>query len=374
MLLLRIVSCLLVCGLISCGGSGGGTPATVTPVEAARSFKMGFTPWLYDATTTAQDTTYSRLNTHGDMLKHHLMGGVPWQEAFDQTPYHVNFEGEISGRLSRTSADVDVFLAIDSLNSARDALTLYWGESQNMPLTGAWVNRSWSSPEVITAYINFASDMIDRFQPTHFEYATEISELILNNPAGYTDFLIFAQAVYSQLKVRYPNVKLMVSVALKSPASNEMQLIKASMPSIIPYTDVLGISVYPYAFFIHQDKGDPANLPADWLTQSTQISAGKPLAISETGWIAEDLDISTFGYSENSSEANQTAYLNLVLQNAQDMNMDFLIWWTVTDFDALWNGILGQDPVAKIWKDIGLYDENQRARSGLQVWDSWLAR
>jgi len=30
--------------------------------------------------------------------------------------------------------------------------------------------------------------------------------------------------------------------------------------------------------------------------------------------------------------------------------------------------------VAKIWKDIGLYDENQNMRAALQTWDGWLNR
>ncbi len=360
--------------IVVISGCSSGSSTNSEPAESGRSFKMGFTPWLYAASVDAQQTTYNRLNAQGDMIKHHFMGGVPWQEAFDKTPYRENLQGEIAGRLARTGSSVDVFLAIDSLNSARDGLTLYWGDTQNMPLSGEWANRSWSSPEVITAYINFASDLIDRFQPTHFEYATEISELILNKPEVFADYLVFSETIYTALSQSYPDLKLITSVAMKSPASNEMQMIKGSMVDIMPFTDVLGISIYPYAFFAHADKGDPENLPANWLTQASQIANGKPMAISESGWIAEDLDIKakTYTVSETSDTTKQAAYASLLLESANDLDMEFVIWWAVTDYDVLWTDTLGQNLLAKIWKDIGLYDESQVARPALTVWDSWL--
>jgi len=359
---------------IACGGGSSDNPPPPPPPILKRSFDMGFTPWLYEASTNAIDVTYSRLSTHGDMIKHHIMGGIPWQEALDNTAYPANVEGNINDRLTRTPSGMNIFLAIDSLNSSRDGLSLNWGQSENEALPGEWANRNWSSPEVIQAYISFASDMILRFQPTHFEYGTEASELILNNPVGYLEFLVFAQAVHNSLSTLFPNVKLMTSVALKSPGSTEMQLIEASYGQLMPYTDVLGISVYPYVFYNHADRGDPANMPTNWLTQITNISGTTPLAISETGWIAEDLDIPDFSYSENSDPAKQSAYATQMLQAADDMDMEFVIWWTVADFDTLWSDTLFQDSIAKIWKDIGLYDENQNPRSVVTVWDGWLAR
>lgn len=357
------------------GGSSDPTPTPPPPPPAeTRSFYMGFTPWLYEASLDAVSVTYSRISTHGDMIKHHIQGGIPWQESLELTDYHENVETEIDDRLTNTAAGTEIFLAIDSLNSARDGLSPNWGESDNQPLPGEWANRSWSSPEVIQAYINFSVDMINRFQPTHFEYGTEVSELILNNPAGYIEFIIFAEAVHTTISALFPDLKLMTSVALKTPDSAEMQLIEASYGQLMPFTDVLGISVYPYVLFDHANRGDPANMPSNWLTQINNIAGNTPTAISETGWIAEDLEISEFQYSENSDETKQAAYATEMLQAADDMNMEFVIWWTVADFDTLWANELAQDPVAKIWKDIGLYDENQNMRSALQSWDNWLQK
>jgi hypothetical protein len=365
---------LLTLLFIGCGGSSDSDENEPEEEVLTRGFKMGFTPWLYEATIDAQSTTYDRLHQHGDMIKHHLMSGVPWQEALDQTAYHPNVEGEINGRLTNTANSMSVFLAIDSLNTGRDGLVPNWGESVNMPLEGEWAERSWSSPEVITAYVNFSLDMIDRFQPDYFEYGTEVSELIINDPAGYAEYVIFSQAVYTAIKAVYPNLKLMTSVVMKSPGGASSQLVEAAYPEVLDYTDVVGISTYPYAFFAHDDKGDPANLPANWLSQIRSMVPSKPLAISETGWVGEDLTIDEFQLSIQSDSAKQAAYMSRLLEESEAMQMEFVIWWTVADFDTLWSETLAEDPTAKIWKDIGLYDGQQAARTSLNTWSGWLNR
>ncbi len=61
---------------------------TLTPTPApTRTFYMGFTPWPYDATLDAVNFTYDRIQEHGDMVKHHLMQGVPWDAAYTQSTY-----------------------------------------------------------------------------------------------------------------------------------------------------------------------------------------------------------------------------------------------------------------------------------------------
>ena len=115
--------------------------------------------------------------------------------------------------------------------------------------------------------------MIDRFQPAYFNYAPEISEPVLNEPARFDRFKQFASQVYQTLKTAHPDLPLMVSIALKSPGSQASQAIAEAFTAISEYVDIVGISVYPYAFFDdYQQRGDPANLPTDWLSQITTIA------------------------------------------------------------------------------------------------------
>lgn len=335
---------------------------------------MGFTPWPYDATVNAVNVTYQKIQQQGDLIHHQMMQGIPWDEAFNQIAYPQGVEDDLSGRLNQTLAGMKVLLSIDSLDSTRKALANNWGNNGEEARPAPWDSLSFDSPDVITAYTNFALDLIARFNPTHFNYGTEASELILNDLAQYTKFKVFAEQVYKNIKLQYPNLKLMLSVGLKSPSSSEMSTIQQNLADILPYVDVLGVSVYPYIFFNHADKGNPDNLPANWLSQVNQLAPGKPIAITETGWVAEDLVISVFSVNVASNEASQARYVARLLDESNQLSAEFVIWWSVIDFQALWEGVLLKDDLAAIWRDIGLYNEQVQARSGLTEWQQYLAR
>ncbi len=359
----------------NCGGGNSTTsPPIQPPTVGKRSFLMGFTPWPYDATIEAVNTTYEKAQQNGDIINHHIMQGIPWQQALDNTSYPANVEDEINSRISQTIAGKIILIELGSINGLRTGLANNWGQNGEEARTVPWDNRNFDSPEVISAYSNFALDLIARFNPEYFNYGTEASELILSDINEFNKFKIFAQQVYANIKAQYPNIKLMISVALKSPDSNESSLLQQHIPELLDYVDVIGVSVYPYIFFNHNNKGDPANLPADWLTQITQIAPGKPVAITETGWIAKNLVIDNFSVNVTSNETFQKNYVSRLLQESNNLNSEFVIWWSLIDYQALWEGVLNRDDLAAIWRDIGLYDEQVQPRSGLTTWQQFLAR
>ena len=364
--------------LVSACGSDSTTspPASgPTPGSETRSFYMGFTPWPYAGTTEAVNTTYAKIQENGDIIDHQFMQGIPWNEAFNQSAYPSAVEADIQSRLAQTRSGKAVFLAIDSLNGARNALANNWGSNGEEARPAPWDSRDFNSQEVIDAYTRFALDMIGRFKPLYFNYATEASELIVNDLAGYTRFKAFARAVYSNIKAAYPDLKLTISVAMKSPGSNEMTLVKQHLADILPYVDVIGVSVYPYAFYFDTPGiENPARLPDDWLSQITQIAPGKPVVITETGWIAEPLVIDAYGLDLAGSEEWQRDYVKTLLAESEKLDVEFIIWWSLIDFQSLWENELFKDNLAAIWRDIGLYDEQVKARAGLGIWREYYQR
>ena len=369
----RLVCVGLLLLFAGCGGSSGNSDNREIS-RGTRSFYMGFTPWPYEATQSAINNTYSLIQASGDIVSHHLMVGIPWQEAYEGSALPGHVEDELATRISLTGSQKKIVLSIDSLNTARDDLAANWGEAGTEPRTPPWDTRSFSDPEVAEAYVDFALRMIERFEPDYFNYAPEISELILNDVIKYSEFVTFSQRVYEAVKREHPDLPLLVSVALKTPGSAEAVAIAAGFPSILPYVDMVGVSAYPYAFFEHSERGDPANLPEEWLQQITELASNKPVAINETGWIAENLEISSFGYSAESNLSKQQDYVNELLAVANELEMVFVIWFTMVDYDVLWQNELGQDDLAKLWKDTGLYDENINARPALDTWNSYYAR
>ena len=357
--------------VVACEGSSG-VEQLPERDDQVRNFALGFTPWPYDATTEAINFVYSEINSTGDIIAHQLDGGIPWQEALDSSAYPNTVENELNARVANTSLDV-VYLTVSPFNSARDDLAGYWNDSgTNQALSSPWDSRDFDSEEVIQAYTNFAKYTIDRFNPAYFNLALEVSELALNDAARFDKFVVFVQEVSASLRLEYPNLKLMLSVALKSPNSDDATIINTQVSRIVDYVDVIGVSIYPYAFFEHVDKGDPANLPSNWLSQIETLSAGKPLAITETGWIAEQLSIPNFSVDVEASESDQESYLQMLFKEAKNLDLQFIIWFSIVDYDALWNSILGQDDVARIWRDAGLYDENLNPRAALGTWQQQL--
>lgn len=340
--------------------------------ENSRPFSMGFTPWPYEAEPAAVEDTYQKINQYGDIIAHHLGGGIPWGEALRGEPYSPALLAEIEGRISRT--EKPVYLAIESLNTGRNGLALYWGESENQPLEAPWSQRSWNHPDVIEAYIRFASDLIECFHPKYFNYGVEVSELIQNNPSGFQDFKVFAEAVYTRLKNRYPDLQLLVSVSLHGPCSEQSEAFRRQISELVPFVDILGISVYGYAFFDHAERGKPDHLPKNWFSQILSVSEGKPLAITETGWVAEPLEVPAFGLSVQAGPEDQQAYVEQLMQVGRQFQLAFVIWFSIVDYDKLWMGPMNSDPLAAIWRDTGLFDEHLEPRPALATWSSWLEK
>src|SRR5690606_5202787 len=159
----------------------------------------------------------------------------------------------------------------------------------NMPREGVWASRDFDSAEVQTAYGNFALDLIDRFDPDYFNAGIEISELLLNDAQAFDKYVGFACKVYERIKQQHADLPVFVSVALKHPDSEDAKTMRDGFEKLMPCTDWIGVSTYGYVFYGHANAGDPGNLPSTWLSQAQDIAPGKPMAIAETGWIAEDL-------------------------------------------------------------------------------------
>jgi len=364
---------LLVCLCIGCGGGGGSDSGSDPGPE--RSFAMGFTPWPYAGNIAAVGDTYTKIQALGDMINHHIDAGVPWPEAFtDQPTYHAEVEGNLTLRLSNTPPGTPVVLSVCPLNTERNAPVGYWGNNTNMPRPAPWDTYDFGDTELVTAYVNFLLNLINRFDPDYCNYGIEATEYIRNNPGRAGDLFGFLQAVYNAVKAVHPDLPLFISVTLQAPGSADATLVQGYSAQIAACSDLIGVSTYGYIFYGHADSGDPANLPADWLSQAQDYAPGLPIAIAETGWIAEDLIIPFYTVNIPGSATWQAEYVRALLAEADRLDALFVTWFSVVDFDDLWLNNLGSDPLAHIWRDTGLYDETVAQRQALDVWNEWLAR
>jgi len=372
-----IILILFILTLPACGNSDNNDSSNIN--QPTRSFKMGFTPWPYAATLDAVNDIYTFIDDSGDLIAHHMDSGVPWNEAvtannFDN--YGQNVKDEINDRVSRTSTMTDktVYLAVSPFSTSRDDIALYWNTSANQARVSPWDSLTIGNDFVISAYANYVDELIKKFNPTYVNYAIEINEYYHNRSSisDRADLDYFVVNVYSYLKNLHPNIKFMTSFVLTSPGSAKMQESAELFQRIKDYNDLIGISIYPYAFFSHADAGDPSKLPTTWLSQITEIAPGKPYFIAETGFIGESLSIPSLNLDLVADEDKQDLYLTMLFNEANRLNMEGVVWFTAYDFDELWTSVL-QDDLSLIWRDTGLKDGNQLPRKSLSTWNKWLA-
>ncbi len=370
--LLALSLCLFV--IISCKSDDNDDVAP-TPT---RTFSMGFTPWPYAATTAAIDEIYSFIGSSADLIAIHMDGGVPWPEANTAdnfNNYGVGVKNEVNGIAGRLASlpDHEVYLAVSAFNGLRNDIALYWNTSTGQALPSPWDTYDIDNAAITTSFSNYVDELIKKLNPKYVNFGIEINEFYHNVPADRTKLQIFYTTVYSALKTKYPNIIFMTSFAMSSPGSTKMLETATLYSHLQNHQDMTGISIYPYAFFSHSDKGDPANLPSDWLSQITTIAPGSSYFIAESGFVGESLSIPAFSLNVTTDEDKQNAFLTELFNEANALNVEGLVWFSAYDFDDLWTSSLG-DNLSLVWRDIGLKDGSQNPRKSLETWNAWKNR
>lgn len=341
----------------------------ISGIPEARSFYMGFTPFPYDSTPDAVAFTYGNINYHSDIIAHQLDNGVPWDEALIGSDYPKNLLRNLNDRISRTETGKKIYLAVTPLSTYRDGIAGIWGERENMELSGKWKYKSFNDPEIIESYLNYCNFLIERFKPDYFAYAVEANILGINNKEAFKDFLLFAEEVYKSLKNNYPELPVFMTFQLETFINNfesQEQIVK----NLLAYTDIIGISSYPFGNF-----DDPADIPNDWFSRLYSIASEKPVAITETAFPAEDLQLNKLNRTIKGNPEWQFEYLGVLFNQMNSPDCRFIIWFAIRDYDLLWLKMQqqGADEIFKSWRDTGLIDENGKPRISLSLWDKWLS-
>lgn len=355
------------------------SPPISLPIPETRSFYMGMGPWRYDFTQEAFVETIQLTNKHTDLVMHHFDWGVPWTEALEEKPYHPNVEFEIQTRVDNKKEGQKVYLALAPQGSDRSQLADYWGEEWYMELPDYWKNKYFDDPEVIKAFLNYARYMIERFHPDYLAYGIEVTSSFTNNNAKYEKYLIFANQVYTTLKNENPELPIFVSISTVDVDPNvETQIDLAK--KVMPYSDYVAISTYPFwSFSDIPEQANPADISENWFSQWANIDPEKPFAIAETAYPAEDLVMYDLGLIKvvdmKATEEWQAQYVQLLLEQANSLDAEFIAWFVPRDYDKGWETLQKYGAVeefVKLWKDTGFFDGEGKERKSIMIWDTWL--
>jgi hypothetical protein len=200
-------------------------------------------------------------------------------------------------------------------------------------------------------------------------FAVEVNLLAYFAPAKWPGFVTLAQSVSGTLKANHPNLPIFMSLQADS-YFVDLPAQQAAILQVLPYTDYVALSAYPYS-----QTADPAAIRPDLFSALAALAPQKPFAIAETGWAAEDV---TAPYPQFIPEtpARQQAYMEFLLGECRTLNAVFINWFMTRDYDDLWTAeiqFLPEAPLVRLWKDIGLYEGAGNGRPALTTWRSSLA-
>jgi hypothetical protein len=363
--MIRRIPALLLAAALGCRNDGGdGAPA--------RPFLMGFSPWPYDATLEAKDWVYARIHAEGDIVSHPLEEGVPWPDMADGRGFSGSFLAELEDRRNRRVPGKKTLIQINPLNVSRTGLAAFRGATPNEPLPSPWDGYALDSPQVKSAFLTYARQMVEFFEPDCLLIGVEVNLLIRNNPSLWPAYVDLHRHVYSGLKALFPELPVAVSFFSvpffpeASPA-DDLAAQRAGLADLTPWLDFVAFSVHPFMSAFLADT-----FPDDSFDRLFAETA-RPIAISESSYPAQVWS-NAAGTTWYGSPEKQDAFLAKMLSAADRRRARFVIWFCIRDYDALWNGVLGRSEEALVWRDTGLYDEAGAERLALRSWRSYRLR
>jgi len=214
-------------------------------VPLTRPFYMGFTRWPADLTLEGARTAEEFAHEHGDIVSVMFIGGVPWPEALEGTPFSPDVQKKLS---YRPPAGKKLLLSISPPNEDRSDLALYWGAKDNLPLPEPWRGRELNSPEVKKAFLAFCLRAVKAMAPDYLAIGIESNVLLSKNPAKWEELKELHRETYRAIKQRHPKLPVFFTTEvlhfkkLASEARGSDQ--EGEVAILMKHSDLFAMSIY----------------------------------------------------------------------------------------------------------------------------------
>lgn len=330
-----------------------------------RNFNMGFSTWSFGPKEVDVAETYNFIKDNGDIYSEQIDGQIPWKEWMNGAPLPESFTNAIQYKVAHKILGRPLVLSVSLLNTARNELV----EDLDGSLPPY---QTLNDTQLREAYLKHVRYLVDNFSPTYLVFAMEVNELRIHDVAKWKDYKLMAEYIRMNLKGLYPNLKIAESFTLHNwfnPEVADKAGYIEEMKSYILHSDFAAISFYPFM------KGLRTKNEFQQAFDFLHAQTNKPFAFVETCHLAEDLSIENFDLFIESNECDQNLYLETLLENAQQKDYEFVIWWAHRDYDALWETFPSEvKDIGKLWKDTGLLNESGTERVGYNTWQLVIKR
>lgn len=337
--------------------------------EVKKGYPIGFTPFPYSTTslTEVMDFVYSKIKTDGNLVAHHFDDGVPWAEALTDAPFPSAVMADWSYRKEHTPTGHQVYVSITPIHLSRSGLASNKNESGgNQPLPSPWSGYTFNTPQVKTAYLNYAKRIVAYFNPQFLAIGIESNLLKINQPGEWSHYIELNHFVYTELKKLYPTLPIFVSVTgfdLAGYTDANVTDQKSALNDLLADSDYFGLSLHPQLSSFLANE-----VPSETVLQSILSLSNKPIAICETSYSAQEATLLGGTVVYNGSAAKQKQFFQNLFATCARHDTRFMVNFIVRDYDLLWQQIGSPDDFNKIWRDTGFYDENGTERDVIKVW------
>ncbi len=348
---------------------------------SSRSFLLGMTPHPYDLNPggplieEVMDNMFAAIGNDVDLVAHHFDNGVPWTEALADTfsspelPYSAHLKDSWAKHRDRHPPGIAVAVSVNALGIPRNVLAPYWGfgegfyHDDNFQAVGTGVFQDYrdrllpppfdsldlDSDVVRTAFLNYLRRVIEYYDPDYLITGLEVNLAIdPTHPEEFQKVVCLQRFIYEQLRSdpAYDRVKIVVSFVAEffmsdefgmsvlidgilSPYLHDLHL--QALRDIAPYTDVVGLSLYPLKTLYGANLTLASTV--DELFNTVRAITDKPVAITETGYGSTPFDIRGFPF--DATEEKQERYLRLLFSEAQKHGgVEFIVNFAVRDLTA----------------------------------------
>jgi uncharacterized protein (TIGR03067 family) len=334
--------------------------SSVQKPTGTRSFRMGFTGFVYDMTLEAVTASHKFVRENGDILCHHIEG-VPWDEALQERPFPIALVKEWEGKKSATPPNGKVYLAI---SPGRGELKV---ADKAGPLPAELKGKAYDDPLVMRAYLSYCRRAIEFFEPDYLAIGIEVNEIHNLGDKPWQAYVTLPEHVYTELKKDHPHLPIFASWTLHHMFQKRGAMLR-EWKKLMPHNDLVAASYYP---FMVADKDRLGAL--DWMLR--EFDAFEiPYAVVETNDAAERLPLPQAKIVIAGTPEKQEAYYRKLLTLAHERKFEFVISFIHQDYDRLWQKIKGYAPEAFLaWRDCGLVDEEGKPRPAYRVWKDYFS-
>jgi hypothetical protein len=354
---------------------GGNAAKTKASSEAGVETKFGFTPFPYDATAEAVAKTQEIIDQASNLYALHFDDCIPWNELIKDEPFPAYFQDDWRRLAGNTPPGHAVYVGVALLAKDRRNPAPTCGRNKGrMEDLPKKLRGPLDSDEMKKAYLRYIQRAVDTFHPQFLNIGIESDGLAAHVPARWKQFENLFGYVRQEIKKQHPDIQIGVSLGLQTLL--DPSVAERAKP-LVENSDYFGLSFYPYASAMGEKFGAPAlgdgdrrwRGPLEWARNYTN----KPVAICETGFTTQNINIRKYDLRMQGDVDSQAAYVKYLVNTAKQQRYMFVVWFLAVDYDQLYAKMPdnSEKEVNLLWRNIGMYDGHLKQKRAWKEWMEW---